>query len=98
MTQFQLIAVSVFLVALVLANLKTLRTYAAKGVSFVLGHLPSFPTASGSPVLGPRERVRDLVTVSELRDRLAEVGCHTGVEACTLLLRSIVDHPADCNH
>lgn len=96
MTQFQLVALSLFAVAVLLANGKTVYTALAKVVAAVGQRVVSFGSASPSTVLGPRERVNDLVVVSELRDRLAQVGCVHGVEACTSVLRAIVDHPADC--
>lgn len=36
--------------------------------------------------------VNDLVSVTELRDKLAAENCPEGVEACTALLRVIVEH------
>lgn len=36
--------------------------------------------------------VSDIVSVTELRDKLAAEGCPQGVEACTNLLRVIVEH------
>jgi ABC-type antimicrobial peptide transport system ATPase subunit len=36
--------------------------------------------------------VNDLVAVTELRDKLAAENCPQGVEACTALLRVIVEH------
>jgi hypothetical protein len=35
-----------------------------------------------------------MIVVADLRDRLDEVGCAPGVDACTLLLRAMIDHPA----
>jgi hypothetical protein len=36
--------------------------------------------------------VDELIAVTELRDKLAAEGCREGVEACTTLLRVIVEH------
>lgn len=36
--------------------------------------------------------VNDLISVTELRDKLAAENCPEGVEACTALLRVIVEH------
>ena len=97
MTHFQLVAVSLFAASLVLANSQKILSIVRSGGAavFRVFRLPSV-VAEQSNVLGPQERVRDLVTVSELRDRLTAVGCTTGVDACTALLKAIVDHPTDC--
>jgi hypothetical protein len=36
--------------------------------------------------------VDDILSVTQLRDRLAAEGCEEGVEACTVLLRVIVEY------
>jgi len=36
--------------------------------------------------------VNDIVSVTNLRDRLSAEGCKEGVEACTVLLRVIVEY------
>lgn len=92
MTNFQIIAVGVFVLLLLAAYGRELLAVLSRGASAVRGVF-SVTGKKPSP-LGPKERVRDLVTIAELRDRLAEVNCQTGVEACTLLLRAMVDHPS----
>ena len=36
--------------------------------------------------------VRDLVAIAELRDRLDAENCKNGADACSLLLKIIIDH------
>lgn len=47
------------------------------------------PSATPSIAVG---LVDELISVTELRDKLAAEGCREGVEACTTLLRVIVEH------
>jgi hypothetical protein len=87
MTQFQL--VSLFLFTIVAAGaykdtlLKFLRNVAPK------------PGVVVSPVVpGPAavNFVQDMLTVADLRDRLSAAGCQDGVDACTVLLRVMIEY------
>ncbi len=92
MTQFQVIALLLFGVMVALAYGSTIAAYVKKNVK-TLGAVvpvPAAPTVSDSS----RRRVDDMIVVADLRDRLDEVGCAPGVDACTLLLRAMIDHPA----
>lgn len=88
MTPFQLLAVALFAVAL-------LAAYGKDIIEKARALLKRVPTVVPAPVKpGPahsQELVSDLVTVSELRDRLAAQGCKDGADACTLLLRILVE-------
>jgi hypothetical protein len=92
MTQFQVLSLLLFGVLVAVAYGSTLWAYVKKGVSAVSEVVPTLPTAP--PVTSARRRVDDMITVTDLRDRLDEAGCAPGVDACTLLLRAMIDHPA----
>jgi len=97
MTNFQLVSLGVFGLLVVAAYSQEILAVVRR-VASTVGGLFTFPTKKPAGALGPKERVNDLVTVAELRDRLAGVNCVTGVEACTLLLRAMVDHPSCCKN
>jgi hypothetical protein len=97
MTNFQLVALGVFGLLVVAAYSQEILA-AVRRVASAVGGLFAFPSKKPPGALGPKERVNDLVTVAELRDRLAAANCVTGVEACTLLLRAMVDHPSCCKN
>jgi len=94
MTSFQLVSFGLFLVLVAVAYRKEL-------VSFIvsLGHI--FPER---PIVEPAEPsiaiaiVEDIVNITELRDKLASQGCVEGVDACTVLLRVIVEHEHPVKH
>lgn len=79
MTTFQLVMLGLFLVVLTVAYRKEL-----------LGLLKnrSRPVEQSIALT----IVNDLVSVTELRDKLAAENCPEGVEAATTLLRVIVEH------
>lgn len=88
MTTFQLAAAGVFGLVVLLAYYKDILRFVCR-------------TASGSKVEVVEEQVEpsiavvivnDLISVTELRDKLSAEGCTEGVEACTNLLRVIVEH------
>lgn len=89
MTTFQLAAAGAFVVIVLLAYYKDILRFVCR-------------TASGSKtapvdveVTEPSIAVtivNDLISVTELRDKLAAENCPDGVEACTNLLRVIVEH------
>jgi hypothetical protein len=87
MTQFQLVCAAVF----VLAALVVYRSVLVNCVRNLLGKLPHRIAA---PEVQPSiavNLVHDIVSVTQLRDRLAAEGCQEGVDACTVLLRVIVE-------
>lgn len=87
MTTFQLICAALF----VLAVLVVYRAQAVALVRFFVGK----PTATGVPTVQPSiavNLVNDIVSVTNLRDRLSAEGCAEGVDACTVLLRVIVEY------
>lgn len=84
MTAFQLIAAGAFIGLLLVAYRKEL-------VAFVSRKMQS----TGSSVVEPSIAVTivdDLISVTELRDKLAAEDCPEGVDACTALLQVIVEH------
>jgi hypothetical protein len=84
MTTFQILASVVFTALVVAAYGKELLALVRKAAPNV-----------GGPVVEKSIAVTivdDLVSVTELRDKLAAEGCEQGVEACTALLRVIVEH------
>jgi hypothetical protein len=86
MTQFQVICGAVF----GLAALVVYRSVLANSVRGLLR--ASKP--STAPVVQPSiavNLVNDIVSVTNLRDRLTAEGCQEGVDACTVLLRVIVE-------
>lgn len=85
MTTFQLVALGLFAVVAVAAYRKEL-----------LGLLSRVrvPSANSPVAVKPSIAitiVNDLISVTELRDKLAAEDCAEGVEACTNLLRVIVE-------
>lgn len=85
MTQFQLLCAAAFAAAV-------LVVYRAQLLACVRGLLGK--TSGSVPVVQPSiavSLVNDLVSVTQLRDRLAAEGCKEGVDACTVLLRVIVE-------
>lgn len=84
MTTFQLICAAIFGVTLVVA-------YKQQLVALLRG-----VTANVS-VSGPQNSIAvplvdDIMAVTKLRDKLAAEDCRAGVEACTALLRVIVEY------
>lgn len=89
MTTFQLAAAGVFVVLVVLAYYKDLLRLVCRTAS--TGSAPVQPADAAEPSIA-LTIVNDLVSVTELRDKLSAEGCADGVEACTNLLRVIVEH------
>ena len=85
MTTFQLVCASVFCVLLLVAYRKELL---AK-LKFVRANVPGLPAVQDSIAV---PLVNDILAVTKLRDKLAAEGCKTGVDACTALLRVIVEY------
>lgn len=87
MTPVQQILALLFVGALVLTYRKELLSFVRRIVPAV--KLNGGPEAEQSVAL---RVVNDIVSVTELRDKLAAENCPQGVEACTNLLRVIVEH------
>lgn len=90
MTQFQLICAGVF----VLAALVTYRAPLASFVGKLFGGAPAAP-ATDVPEVKQSVAValvNDILSVTQLRDKLAAEACTDGVEACTVLLRVLVEY------
>jgi hypothetical protein len=97
MSTFQLAALGLFLVALVINYGQQIRNTVRALVSYVNRH-PAAPVApSPAPAETPVVQqstaytVNDLVTVTALRDRLSAVGCVEGVDACKMLIRIMIE-------
>lgn len=83
MTTFQLLAALVFGGTMLAAYGNDLRAWLkARGLGV---NITKPPHRSA-------DMVADMVQVAELRDRLAAIGCEDGVNACTLLLRVLVEY------
>jgi len=85
MTTFQLVSAAAFVVLLLVAYRKELLARL---------RVAAVPGAAGSSV---KESiavplVNDILAVTQLRDKLAAEGCKEGVDACTALLRVIVEY------
>jgi hypothetical protein len=84
MQVFQVIVTVLFLVSLALA-------YGANLLKLV----NKLSGKTSGPVVQPSiaiSLVDDIRSVTQLRDRLAAEGCEEGVDACTVLLRVIVEY------
>jgi hypothetical protein len=84
MTSFQLLCAAVF----VGAALVTFRTQIAALVG-KLGTKSSAPVVQQSIAVA---LVNDVLAVTQLRDKLSAEGCQDGVDACTTLLRVLVEY------
>ena len=86
MTTFQLMATASFAVIVVLA-------YRAELLAVVRRFAPKVsPSAPDDSRAMAETIVDDLVFVTELRDKLAAEDSVDGVDACTALLRVLVEH------
>lgn len=84
MSVFQIVLICLFAASLA----ATYGTNIVKTVQQLLGR-------AGAPTVQPSiaiSLVDDIKSVTQLRDRLAAEGCKEGVEACTVLLRVIVEY------
>lgn len=84
MTLFQAISSLVFVAVLVAAYLPQIKQFLVK-LRPTVG-IPPVPATSAH-----KQMVTDMVTVAELRDRLIKLGCKDGADACTVLLRVMVE-------
>lgn len=89
MTTFQLLALLVFVGAVLAAYHKDI--YAWVKTRLPRPSRPEVTPAAPDTPTGDM-LVDDLLDVSELRDRLAAEGCKEGAEACSLLLKILIDH------
>jgi len=85
MTQFQLLALGLFLGMGAVAYRNELLTLVNKLLKRTTVSAPVNQSIAVT-IVG------DLIAVTELRDKLAAEDCPQGVEACTNLLRVIVEH------
>jgi hypothetical protein len=87
MTQFQLVCAGLF----VLAVLVVYRAQLLACVRALLGRgaASSAPEVQKSVAVA---LVNDILSVTQLRDKLAAEQCTDGVEACTVLLRVLVEY------
>ena len=94
MTQFQLVCAAVFVVSACAVYRAQLA--ACLRVIFGGGSSPAVGSRNAAaPVAQPSiavSLVNDILSVTQLRDRLAAEECPEGVEACTVLLRVIVEY------
>jgi phosphomannomutase len=84
MSIFQIVLTCLFVASLLLVYGKNLSQLAQKLL-----------TVASTPAVQPSiaiSLVDDIKAVTQLRDRLAAEGCADGVEACTVLLRVIVEY------
>lgn len=84
MTPFQLVCAAVFAAVV-------LGTFWSQIVAFVrsLSAKSAAPTVQQSIVVA---LVNDVMAVTQLRDKLSAEGCQEGVDACTTLLRVLVEY------
>lgn len=89
MTQFQLVCAGIF----VLAAAVVYRAQLLACVKALFGASPA--SRSSVPEVQPSVAValvKDILSVTQLRDKLAAEQCTDGVEACTVLLRVLVEY------
>lgn len=83
MNTFQLVLAGLFVGTLVAAYRDTLFSLIKKGSAKVSGGVQE---SIAVPL------VNDILAVTKLRDKLSAEGCTAGVDACTALLRVIVEY------
>lgn len=88
MTTFQLACAAVFAVLLVVTYRKELltRLKIVRETATTVTNAPVVHDSIAVPL------VDDILSVTKLRDKLAAEGCKEGVDACTALLRVIVEY------
>lgn len=67
-------------------------TYRAQVLSIVKNLFSKYQTPAPAQQSVALRVVNDIISVTELRDKLSAENCPQGVEACTNLLRVIVEH------
>lgn len=88
MTTFQLAGLVVFVGALLVVY----RKHLAAAFKKMPGGVPGVPSDFHVETSVALTIVPDIVAVTKLRDKLAAENCKEGVDACTQLLRVIVEH------
>lgn len=88
MTPFQITAAVFFGLVLAVTYRQNLVTFVKKFVKNVPAAVPSVPQPPSTPAIN---LVNDLLTINDLRERLNTVGCQEGVDACTILLRVMIE-------
>ena len=90
MTQFQLVCAGIFVLAAALVYraqlLACVRALLGAGPSAALSNVPEVQPSVAVAL------VKDILSVTQLRDKLAAEQCTDGVEACTVLLRVLVEY------
>lgn len=89
MTTFQLAAAGFFVVILLLVYYKNILGFVCRTAGGT--KVEVLDDAAVEPSIAVTI-VNDLISVTELRDKLSAENCPDGVEACTNLLRVIVEH------
>lgn len=90
MTQFQLLSLVLF-VGIAGFSYRAELLNLVKSVMRARPVVPSIPEEDVAPSVAVL-LVNDIINVTELRDKLAAQSCKEGVDACTTLLRVIVEH------
>ena len=88
MTHFQLVAAGVFVVLFLVAYSNNI----VAALASLFGRVAAGGAKSDAPPSIAVTIVNDLIAVTKLRDKLAAEDCPEGVDACTALLRVIVEH------
>lgn len=93
MTPFTLVCSGVFVVLLCVGYGKDIYAYAT---TYAKKLLPTGGNAKPPAGVGDsaNQTVRDLMMIAELRTRLAAVNSKEGVDACSFLLKTIIDQSA----
>lgn len=87
MTTFQLVCGALFVLALAVTYRKDLLAKLQRAKTAVdAATAPAVQASIAVPL------VDDILAVTKLRDKLAAEGCKDGVDACTALLRVIVEY------
>jgi hypothetical protein len=86
MTPFQLVSAVLFGVLVVIAYRKEIAARLKRVSPALTATNPGVQSSIAIPL------VEDITAVTKLRDKLAAEGCKDGVDACTALLRVIVEY------
>lgn len=86
MTTFQVLALGFLAVSVAAAYGKNIAAAVRKYVP-----TPAAPSTPKPATQTAANCVSDMITVAEMRDRLRAINCHDGVEACTYLLKVLVE-------
>lgn len=86
MTPFQLVSGVLFVTIVFIACRKEILSRLKLLRPAVIANVPNVQESIAVPL------VEDILAVTKLRDKLAAEGCKEGVDACTALLRVIVEY------